>query len=294
MPPLVSIIIPAYNCAKFISETVGSVMHQTFRNFEVLIVDDGSTDGLESIGRAFADWDSRIKYIYQPNQGVSVARNNGFRSARGAFIAFLDADDVWLEDNLQAKIERFSLDNVGLVHSDAIIIDEYSRKSTSTLSGMEGNLLDPLLLWNGTQIPGPSSVLIRREVLEAVGLFDEDMSTAADKDLFIRIASQFKIGRVDRVTWCYRIHENNMHKNLQVMEKDVLRLYRKAHDSQLFRSKTFERKCFSAMYLVLAASWAGDGKDITRAFLFFAHAVRTDPQVILNVVPRLLNRWVRK
>lgn len=291
---LVSIIIPVHNGARFISETVESVLAQTFTDFELLIVDDGSTDGLNVIVNEFIARDPRIKYIHQENQGVSAARNTGFRSSGGRFIAFLDADDVWLCDNLQVKVERLQSEDTGLVHSDAIMIDEHSKIIGPTLSGMEGNLLDSFLSWDGTQVPGPSSVLMRREVLETVGVFDEDMSTAADKDLFIRVATSFKISRVDRITWYYRIHNDNMHKNLEVMERDVLRLYAKAHDAGLFKSKAFERKCFSAMYLILAASWAGDGKDSIRAFSLFINAVKKDPSVLVKVIPRLLKRWMRR
>ncbi|MEX2231776.1 MAG: glycosyltransferase family A protein [Cyclobacteriaceae bacterium] len=292
MPPSVSIIIPAYNCERFISETIDSVIHQTFKNFEVLIVDDGSTDGLRQIAGEFTLRDTRIKYRYQKNLGVSAARNFGFRQSHGNFIAFLDSDDIWLPENLELKLNRFERDNVGLVHSDASIINEHSEKKQATLRGAEGDLLDALLLWDGTQIPGPSSILIRREVLDTVGLFDENLSTAADKDLFIRIAARYKIGRVDQVTWKYRIHSNNMHKNIPVMEADVLFLYRKARTLNLFKTKAFEKKCFSVMYLILAATWAGDGKNLKKAFLFFLQAVRNDPQVIFNVMRRAVNRWI--
>lgn len=292
MSPLVSVIIPAYNCERFISETIESVINQTFRDFELLIIDDGSTDGQKKIIDQFVARDVRVKYIYQKNQGVSAARNNGFKQSQGKFIAFLDSDDVWLPENLQLKLNKFGSGNVGLVHSDASIINESSEKMESTLSGMEGDLLDSLLLWDGTQIPGPSSILIKREVINAIGLFDENLSTAADKDFFFRVAAQFKIGRVRQVTWQYRMHLDNMHKNLVIMEEDVLFLYQKARYLKLFHSKAFERKCFSAMYLILAATWAGDGNNLKRSFLFVWQAIKCDPRVIFKVVRRALNRWI--
>jgi glycosyltransferase involved in cell wall biosynthesis len=292
MSASVSIIIPAYNCERFISETIESVIDQTFRNFEVLIVDDGSTDGLKRIVDEFATRDTRIKYMYQKNRGVSSARNFGFRESHGKFIAFLDSDDVWLPENLELKVNRFDRDNVGLVHSDASIINEHSEKNQSILRGMEGDVLDALLLWDGTQIPGPSSILIRRDVLDTVGLFDESLSTAADKDLFIRIAARYKIGRIDQVTWKYRIHSNNMHKNIPAMEADVLFMYRKARSMNLFKTKAFEKKCFSVMYLILAATWAGDGGDLKKSFLYFLRAFRSDPPVIFSVMRRVVNRWI--
>ena len=292
MSPLVSVIIPAYNAERFISETIKSVISQTFSDFELLIVDDGSIDNQKKIIKEFAASDNRIRYIYQLNEGVSAARNNGFKNSHGRFIAFLDADDVWLPDNLALKINRFGSDEVGLVHSDAMVINEVSEKIEGTICGIEGDLLDPLLLWDGTQIPGPSSILVKREVIEAIGVFDEKLSTAADKDFFIRVAAHYKIGRVSQVTWKYRLHRKNMHKNISVMEADILLLYQKVQNSKLFHSKDFEKKCFSAMYLILAASWAGDGKNVRRSLIFVWQAVKINPPVILYVVKRLFNRWL--
>lgn len=292
MSPLVSVIIPAYNAERFISETIESVVNQTFSDFELLIVDDGSTDNQKKIIKEFAASDNRIRYIHQLNEGVSAARNNGFKNSCGQFIAFLDADDVWLPDNLALKINRFGSDEVGLVHSDAMVINEASEKIEGTICGIEGDLLDPLLLWDGTQIPGPSSILVKREVMEAIGVFDEKLSTAADKDFFIRVAAQYRIGRVSQVTWKYRLHRKNMHKNISVMEADILLLYQKARNSKLFHNKDFEKKCFSAMYLILAASWAGDGKNVRRSLIFVWQAVKINPPVILYVVKRLVNKWL--
>lgn len=292
MRPFVSIIIPLYNCERFIAETIESVSQQTFGNFEVLLVDDGSTDKTKSIVDRFVSRDNRFKYIYQTNKGVSAARNAGFKQSTGSYIAFLDSDDVWHADNLDLKLDRFDQDNVGLVHSDADVINELSTKTDAVLRGSEGDVLDALLMWDGTQIPGPSSILVKREVLDAVGLFDEDLSTAADKDLFIRIAARFKVGRVNKVTWQYRLHKGNMHKNIYAMEADVLVLYEKAREMKLFRTLAFERKCLANTYLILAASWAGDGRNVRRAFLFLLHAVRKHPPVIFNVTRRAMKRWI--
>jgi glycosyltransferase involved in cell wall biosynthesis len=292
MTPLVSIIVPIYNCERFIAETLKSTIQQSFLDFEILIVDDGSTDRSRSIINEFVMIDSRVKYIYQENAGVSAARNNGFRHSKGQYIAFLDSDDVWLPENLRTKLERFKGGDIGLVHSDGLVIDQYSQKTETILKGTEGNVLDAMLLWRGTQIPGPSSILVKREVLETVGLFDENLSTAADKDLFIRIASRYKIARIEQVTWYYRIHGSNMHKDIATMERDILRLYRKAKEANLFVTEDFEKQCFSAMYLILAASWAGDGKNLRRSFPFVLRALRINPALIFNVTARAINRWV--
>jgi glycosyltransferase involved in cell wall biosynthesis len=294
MSPLVSVVIPAYNAKRFIGETLESVLNQTYRNLEVLVVDDGSNDGQEQIIAEFVQRDKRVRHIYQENAGVSAARNKGFKASKGNFIAFLDADDVWLPVNVETKVKRLQRADVGLVHSDAIVIDEDSTDTAMVLRGAEGNILDALLLWDGTQIPGPSSVLVARDILEAVGLFDEALSTSADMDLFIRIASHCRVARVDAVTWKYRMHANNMHKNISLMEKDVLSLYEKTRSSKLFKNKKFEYKCFAAMYLVLAGTWRGDGRNFKRGLVFALKAVRKHPPVIMTVIRKVMKRRMKK
>lgn len=290
MSPIVSIIVPVYNCERFISETLESIVRQTFRDFELLIIDDGSTDDSKLIIKHFGTLDARLKYVYQPNKGVSAARNNGFRQASGKFLAFLDSDDVWLNNNLELKLRKFEEGTFGLVHSDAELINESSEKVDATLQGREGDLLDGLLSWNGTQVPGPSSILVRRRVLDIVGLFDENLSTAADMDLFIRVAAKFRIGRVDQVTWQYRIHSKNMHQNIGAMEHDVLLIYSKARQLGLFRTRAFERRCFSIAYLILSASWWADGRNKERAFKCLGKALFNEPLVIIDVIHRVVKR----
>ena len=111
MDPLVSIIIPAFNAEKFISETVNSVLTQSYTNWELIIVNDGSTDSTKNLIENFAQTDKRIQPIHQKNMGVSLTRNNGFKHATGQYIALLDADDVWLENNLLEKINMLQSDS---------------------------------------------------------------------------------------------------------------------------------------------------------------------------------------
>ena len=290
--PLVSVIIPAYNSANYIVDTINSVLQQSMQDFEIIVVDDGSTDQLKEVLAPFIR-NKQIEYIEQANQGVSAARNHGYKRSQGQYIAFLDADDVWLNDNLEARLNKFKFGDFGLVHADAFVIDGHSNKLPQMLSGNEGNLLNDILAWNGTQVPGPSSILLKREVIQEVGLFDEQLSTSADHDFFIRVAVRYKIGRVDKPTWMYRIHENNMHKNIARMEHDVLRVFKKASEENLFHSISFKRQCFSKMYLILAASWAGDGKNVKRGFYFLLKAIATWQGILVNIAERLIKKWFR-
>ena len=286
--PIVSVVIPSYNAGLYIRETLLSVLAQTVTDFEIIVVDDGSTDNQKSVILEVAKNDERIKYFYINNQGVSAARNFGYEKTKGQFIAFLDADDVWLEDNLDEKLKKFKSGDFGLVHSDAHLIDEFSVNADKTLQGNEGDLLELMLTWESTQVPGPSSVLVKRTVLDSIGLFDTNLSTSADHDFFLRVASKYRIGRVPKITWMYRIHCNNMHKNVALMEHDILYVYKKAEQSGFFLSKRFRNKCFSTMYLILAASWAGDGKNKWKGLLFVLRAIWFDPLAVRKLFRRVL------
>ena len=119
----ISIIMPAYNAEKFIRESITSVLQQTYSNWELIIVDDGSTDNTKKIIQAFAQQDGRIHYIYQPNGKQGKARNAGIRHASGDLIAFLDADDLWTKDKLEKQGSLIRRTNADLIFSDV----EYSR-----------------------------------------------------------------------------------------------------------------------------------------------------------------------
>lgn len=282
---LVSVIIPAYKAGQYIEETIQSVLNQTHKNLELIIVDDGSPDNQADIIAPIAAPDNRIQYIKQVNGGVSSARNHGYQLSKGVFLAFLDADDVWLPTNIEEKLAKFALDDeLGLVHSDAKIIDSNSKETGGFLSGKEGWLLDDLLSWEGACIPAPSSILVKRSVIEKVGDFCLKLSNAADQEFFFRVAKHYKIGRVAKPLWCYRVHSNNMHSNVALMEKDALVAYQCAKENKLFHSKTFERYCFARMYKIVGASWWGDGKNKTRGFYFLLKSFLTNPSVLINSI----------
>lgn len=287
----VSVIIPAFNAAHWIEKTIQSVVDQSITSWELIIVNDGSTDNTQKIIEQCSKADSRIRAINQSNRGVSSARNSGYELSNGEYLAFLDADDLWLPDNLALKLEKFGTAPYGLVHSDAEVMDERGVRNGQILSGQEGHLLEAMLAWQATQVPGPSSILVRRSVMETIGLFDEKLSTSADQDFFIRVAARFLIGRVPQVTWHYRVHRNNMHKNVHRMEVDVLAVYSKAEKENRFKNQAFKRQCFANMYLILAASWAGDGKNWLRAIRFGGLAVGTNPLIIFKLPGRIL-KWL--
>ena len=174
--PRVSVIIPTYNRARFIAETVQSVLDQTFTDFEIVIVDDGSTDNTREVMGSFQD--SRIKYIYQKNNGVCIARNNAINASSGEYLAFLDSDDVLLRNSLEKRVEVLDRHpEVGFSYGQAYLMDEggqvfgikkVKHRNSGIRRGTE-EIRDFIV--SGYHIPTPT-VMVRRRCLFEVGLFD--------------------------------------------------------------------------------------------------------------------------
>ncbi len=286
--PLVSVIIPAYNAEKYIERTIHSALLQDYENLEIIVIDDGSTDNTADVVKKLAEKDRRLKYVHQQNGGVSSARNHGYKFSKGEYLAFLDADDIWLPDNVSKKLAHLQ-DNpdVGLVHSDALLIDENDNSLNEVKKGKSGWVLDDLLSWNETCIPAPSSIIVKREVIDSVGGFDTSLSTAADQEFFFRVASKYKIGRVEEVTWQYRIHSQNMHSNIALMEHDCLLSYKRATENNLFKSAAFRRKCYSNMFIILSGSWYHDGKNKRKAVKYALKAVWVYPVNTLKLFRKI-------
>ena len=292
--PTVSIIIPTYKAETYIEQTLTSVLNQDFTDWEAWVIDDGSPDQSGVIAQAMAAKDNRIKYFRQKNAGVSAARNQGFALSQAPYLAFLDADDVWLFDNLSSKLARFEAQpELGLVHSDAQVIDEKGQTTGEIKQGIEGCILDDLLLWEQTCIPAPSSILVKRQALEEVGGFNTSLSNAADFEFFYRIAHRYPIGRIARSTWQYRVHGQNMHQNMQVMEADELRSYALARKNGLFRSAWFRKRCYANMYLILAASWWGN-QNKKRSLYWLFRALLLYPPVFLKLMDKIVRKLFRK
>ena len=189
--PVVSVIIPAYNAAKYISKTLQSVLDQTFTNFEIIVVNDGSPDSneFEAVIRPFLE---QIVYLKQQNHGPSAARNLGIRRSLGQFVAFLDSDDEWLPDYLSEQMVLFEeTPSLDIVYSDALLcsIDGTSRKTFMEKCPSKSPVTFESLLVEDSQVITSGTVARKRTVIEA-GLFDESFRCSEDYDLWLRIAYQ--------------------------------------------------------------------------------------------------------
>lgn len=201
MGEMVSIIIPTYNREKLIKRAIDSVLNQTYQDYEVIIIDDGSKDRTKEVIEEIGD--NRIRYIgLEINQGVSHARNVGIQEARYEYIAFLDSDDEWMPNKLELQMRKMTKasNEVGIVfcrmggklrNSEKRFLcpDESYKKEI-----LEGNIFHPLLLQN---VIGTPTMLVRKKCLEEIGGFKETLQCLEDWELILRIAKRWQIGFVD-------------------------------------------------------------------------------------------------
>ncbi|MFX1394281.1 MAG: glycosyltransferase family 2 protein [Promethearchaeota archaeon] len=211
MPPTVSIIIPCYNGEDTISRAIESILNQTYQGFEIIIVNDSSTDNSEEVIQNYQKKDKRIRYIkHNINRGAGAARNTGIKNSTGRFLAFLDVDDEWLNEKLQKQvdfIENNKDENLGVVTGGMIFVDERGRKSY-WMPQTKNNILTKLLKTGGIIVGGPSSSLMKKVVFDKCGLYDEshELRNKQDYEMCIRIAQNFKFDFIkEYLVKCYSL-----------------------------------------------------------------------------------------
>jgi len=216
---LASVVIPSYNASRFIDQTVNSVLAQTYPNIEIVIVDDGSSDNTEEIVRKFG---KRVVFHKQANTGVSGARNKGFELSSGEYVCFLDADDWLFPNTIAEKVQLMeSNPSLGIVYGQVEVTDEHLNPTGEKLYPIGGKNVVELLCRFKWPIPCPSNVLFRREVLDRVGLFDSQLSTSADYDMWLRVCKEYETGVVPKLSVRYRKHGSNMSSNIRLFKKDM-------------------------------------------------------------------------
>jgi len=214
--PLVSVIIPTYNRADLLPRAIRSALTQTFKDFELIIVDDGSTDNTEALVKGFIKEDDRIRYIYQKNQGESEARNTGLLNARGRYIAFLDSDDEWLPSKIEKQLNLFKKsifgERLGFVGCNAYVIKAQKSRNYGTslvrkMPNYRGDVLEEILKF--CFVFCPSSVLLKREAIMG-RKFDTKLRIGPDWDMWIRISQDYYFDFVDEPLFSYYLHGENI------------------------------------------------------------------------------------
>lgn len=223
MPPLVSVIVPAYNSAPYLTEAVQSVSAQTYPAVECIVIDDGSTDHTAGLLTELMALHPHLRVARKAHGGPSAARNMGLRMCSGSFISFLDADDVILPDKIERQVEFLNAHpEVGLVYGDYLVVTEDLKALAAYTAEMPRDLdpLDALCYrnWFNTLCP-----LIRRAVADEVGEFDEELAAAEDWDYFIRCAKATRMAYQPGPVALYRQHGHQIHRDHFRMRRGCIR-----------------------------------------------------------------------
>ncbi len=253
--PVVSVIIPVYNAERYIEQTIRSVLHQTWQDLEIIVLNDGSKDSSGEIILRLQKEDERIVYIPKENSGVSDTRNIGISKAGGKYLAFLDADDLWKPGNLEKKINALDQSGRQWVFSNLEYIDEDNNILPQTTDNLKtDDILNRLLLWEGNDIiPGPcSNILVEKKLFDTGVKFDIHLSSPADRDICIQLAAKAEPVYLNEKLWQYRLHTQSMTSTNMKVAKEVVYFIDKVKRSNLFSDKKIKKRSISNLYLMLS------------------------------------------
>lgn len=241
---MVSVIITTYNRKAFLKEALASVLHQDYKDKEIIVVDDGSTDGSEGVAR-----DLPVRYVWKENGGISSARNLGISLARGDYLAFLDADDLWKKEKLSVQMRLMGAEGSGISYTDEIWLRNGRRlnqkKRHQKYSGLIYENCLPLC------IISPSSAVIKRTIFDEVGLFDESLPVCEDYDMWLRICCRYPVLFVPQPLIIKQGgHADQLSKSYEVMDRyrikalvKILQSGRLTKEQRPFTIMELEKKC---------------------------------------------------
>ncbi len=275
--PKVSVVIPSYNAMTYLPETLESVLGQTFTDFEVLIINDGSSDHVVEWAAQIED--GRVKLISQANKGLPGARNTGIAEAQGEYIAFLDADDLWDPTKLEKQVHCLDASpEVGLIHTWMLLVDEKGKSTGRVMtSEAEGNAWEQVIEKNVIACP---SVVVRRHCFDKVGGFDCSLNSVEDWDMWIRIAEHYPFALIREPLSYYRQVPNSMSKNCQVMEKAFHTVIEKAFKSVSPEILPLKNRSYGYANLCLAwKALQSSDKDYKQANHFLEQALNSYSQI---------------
>jgi glycosyltransferase involved in cell wall biosynthesis len=217
----VSVIVPTYNHREYIGQSIESVLQQTEQNHEVIVVNDGSTDDTESIVKTYMNrYPGKVRYLYKKNGGVASALNAGMNQATGEFLAWLSADDVFYRRKLEEQLQQLEMSpGAGLCYTDFHVIDGSGNVLSEVRSPSYPSRLESLRALIYKPYINGSTVIFRRECVDKVGDFDEDMNLTADTDMWRRILLHYDAKRVEEILVGYRWHRsNNSHNRARMLD----------------------------------------------------------------------------
>lgn len=284
--PNVSVVITAYNAARWIKETLDSVLAQTYRDFEVIVIDDGSTDETADV---VASYGRKVCYFHQENGGQPSARNVGIRKACGSYVAFVDADDLWLPKKLELQMGLLTVRrDIMWVYCDAFYYDTASRcvrKTASQLNKMvDGDVLRQLFMVDF--IPSPTPV-VKKEVFDIIGYFDESslLRIGEDWNMWLKIAAKYRIGYVPQPLAIVRCHVTSMigSMNLSVSLQSRMRIVEQAVSREPERLKDLRKPALVKTYISIALYMLARAADCKETRKIFLQAFKLDPFCMMAV-----------
>ncbi len=306
-PPKVSVIIPAYNISEFISATLDSVFSQTFKDFEIIIVNDGSKDTLE-LEKILEDYADKIVYAKQKNLGASEARNAAICLSRGELIAFLDGDDLWFPNCLEKQVEFLEENDLDMVYCDAELFgDNFFKGNTYMETTPSNGEVNPVSLINATCNVITSGTMVTRKKLEEVNLFDTVSTRAQDFDLWFRFAKNgAKIDYQRNILIKYRVSSNSLSgSNVQRAERNIsiLNSIRDKYEFTPAEHKVWEHQLeFSQADVelekgklnLIKGNYDAAQKQIAKANLYYRKPKLSVLKFLLKISPELTLKLFKK
>lgn len=220
MSPAFTVVMPAYNAGTYLSQTIESVLSQSFTDFELIIIDDGSIDNTGVIAYKYKKRDNRVKVLFQSNQGVSATRNKGINHSNSKYIAFIDADDKWFPDNLKLHFEHLEKNpDLGISYAKVEFLHPDGKHTGKIARGRLTNLQPQHFLYENPTMT-VSNIVVRKKVFAEVGCFDCSMSYSEDMNFLFRVAcSHWRIEGINKVLLGYRTTQGGLSSQLYKMEE---------------------------------------------------------------------------
>lgn len=285
--PTVSVLMPSFNYGRYLPLAANSVLAQTFSDLELIIVDDCSSDGSRAIAEEYARVDDRVITVFHPvNRGLAATRNTALAASSGKFIALCDADDIWLPEKLEHQLDAFrGRDELGLVHSDALIMDakgclsgqQFSRLFHRKNQRTSGDLFDELCRRNFICVP---SVVLRREAILYAGGFEERLRSLEDWVCWTKVSRNYQFEYIDAALVHYRMHSASLSHNSEGMARNRIIALRLLLESL----SDIARQPLSRLHYSLGMSHL-ELREMRAAMLSFAAS--------LAAYPVQLRSWIR-
>lgn len=287
--PTISVIVPAYNAEFTIASAIASVEQQTFSDFELIVINDGSTDRTLELLNTIKN--PKLKIFSYANGGVSLARNRGIARAQGDFIAFLDTDDLWTPDKLELQLAALQQHpQAGVAYSWTCFMNEQGKSyHADEPIFFEGNVYTQLLM--GNFLKSGSNPLIRKQALESVGEFDPTLTHGEDWELYLRLAAKWNFVVVPKTQIFYRLTSGSASSKIELMEKDTLGVIEKAFRAAPEELQHLKNQSLAKLYQFLAHLYltripgAAGAKQAAEKL---QTAIRLNPRILLNKKTQVL------